>query len=407
MTIAKAGIHASLNARCSVLAAANPVYGQYNKTKRPQENIGLPDSLLSRFDLLFIVLDQLDSGIDRRISEHVIKSHQYRRAGTIMEPEPLNQTSTLSLDEGRENASDAPVWHRGGRNADATAARGDGSKPGDVLTKEFLRKYIHYAKSKITPELTDEAVDRISREYSEMRARQTNKNLPITARTLETMIRLSSAAAKARLSREILVRDVVSALELMNFVLFHEVGEEYDPSAGKTAEGALAGQKLSSNAVKKGQMKSGTTTTTAAGASSSSSSGAPEKRKTLADDFTSGDDSNYEEEGDDEVEDEATVRARRLLSRSKKILSKVDDEDVVAEEALGPVDEDSPKYLELVSVLTKMSEGSYGETIEIGDLMHRLNTPGGAQTAGPFSRREVDAMLLHLETVNKVCSGIL
>mmetsp|Transcript_7 Transcript_7/g.12 ORF Transcript_7/g.12 Transcript_7/m.12 type:complete len:274 (-) Transcript_7:922-1743(-) len=78
VTIAKAGIHVSLNARCSVIAAANPIYGEYARDVAVAKNVGLPDSLLSRFDLLFIMLDEKDAESDRKIAARVINNHMYQ-----------------------------------------------------------------------------------------------------------------------------------------------------------------------------------------------------------------------------------------------------------------------------------------------------------------------------------------
>ncbi|WCJ27378.1 DNA replication licensing factor MCM3 [Euphorbia peplus] len=221
VTIAKAGIHASLNARCSVVAAANPIYGTYDRSLTPTKNIGLPDSLLSRFDLLFIVLDQMDPDIDRHISEHVLRMHRYRSALDGGEG-ALDGGQRYGREE--EADADSSVFVKYNRMLHGKKT-GRGQKR-DTLTIKFLKKYIHYAKHRIQPELSDEASEQIATAYAELRsASSTTKTggvLPITARTLETIIRLSTAHAKLKLSRKVSKSDVDAALNVLNFAIYHK-----------------------------------------------------------------------------------------------------------------------------------------------------------------------------------------
>lgn len=216
VTIAKAGIHASLNARCSVVAAANPIYGTYDRSITPTKNIGLPDSLLSRFDLLFIVLDQMDPDIDRHISEHVLRMHRYRSA---------TDGGEAAVD-GREDNADADSSVFVKYNRMLHGRKTERGRKRDTLTIKFLKKYIHYAKHRIQPELTDEASEQIATAYAELRSAsstaKTGGTLPITARTLETVIRLSTAHAKLKLSRKVSKSDVEAALKVLNFAIYHK-----------------------------------------------------------------------------------------------------------------------------------------------------------------------------------------
>ena len=227
VTIAKAGIHASLNARCSVLAAANPVYGQYDRKRRIQENIGLPDSLLSRFDLLFVVLDQLDPDTDRRIASHVIKGHRYRpghgRSGHDSDYDDDDDESDAEDQDDNANQRPHSIWQRSRYESSSNDNNADADNNEDVLQHDFLRKYLHYAKTRIKPVLTEEARECIASRYAEMRSRQDERTLPVTARSLETVIRLASAHAKARLSPIVEAElDVGAAMDILSFALYHE-----------------------------------------------------------------------------------------------------------------------------------------------------------------------------------------
>ncbi|KAI0067929.1 ATP dependent DNA helicase [Artomyces pyxidatus] len=238
VTIAKAGIHTSLNARCSVVAAANPIYGQYDVHKDPHKNIALPDSLLSRFDLLFVVTDDVDEGRDRMIADHVLRMHRYLPPG-VEEGTPVQDTLSqpLSIDS-PSNAHDAegvdtspfekydPLLHIG-IGAKITKTRSSAPQKKEVLSVAFIKKYIQYAKSKPAPVLTQGAADWIVGVYGDLRNNGEEGNQkrtsPLTARTLETLIRLATAHAKARLSTKVEQRDASAAEEILRFALYKEV----------------------------------------------------------------------------------------------------------------------------------------------------------------------------------------
>lgn len=236
VTIAKAGIHTSLNARCSVVAAANPIFGQYDPHKDPHKNIALPDSLLSRFDLLFVVTDDIEDTRDRHVSEHVLRMHRYRQPGTE-EGAPVREQTSQSLGVSISTQADSQrptdvfekydaMLHSG---VTLSSGRGSNKKP-EVLSIPFMKKYIQYSKNRIKPVLTQEASDRIADIYvglrnDEMEGNQ-RRTSPLTVRTLETIIRLATAHAKSRLSNRVEERDAVAAESILRFALFKEVVED-------------------------------------------------------------------------------------------------------------------------------------------------------------------------------------
>uniref|UniRef100_A0A8C1QGF4 DNA replication licensing factor MCM3 n=1 Tax=Cyprinus carpio TaxID=7962 RepID=A0A8C1QGF4_CYPCA len=230
VTIAKAGIHARLNARCSVLAAANPVYGRYDQYKTPMENIGLQDSLLSRFDLLFIMLDQMDPEYDREISDHVLRIHRYRDpheqdGAALALGGAIDALATEDPDVTQEDEEELQVYEKHN-----PLLHGSKKLKDRVVSKAFMRKYIHVAKA-LSPVLTQDAANHIAEEYSRLRSQEQlgsdiARTSPVTARTLETLIRLSTAHAKARMSKVVEMIDTDVAVELVQFAYFKKVLEK-------------------------------------------------------------------------------------------------------------------------------------------------------------------------------------
>lgn len=251
VTISKAGIHARLNARCSVLAAANPVYGRYNPFKTPMENIGLQDSLLSRFDCLFIMLDTIDVDSDRKIADHVVRMHRYRDARepdgqVLVTAADAEVLSTRDIDDRTGQEEETPVYEKYNELLHGNSRK----KTDKVVSVQFMKKYIHIAKC-IRPVLTKEASEMLADEYANLRSNDfeagVTRTQPVTPRALETLIRLSTAHAKARLSKQVEEEDAELAIQLVQFAYFKKVldkkkkkkgGEESEEEADEVDEQA-------------------------------------------------------------------------------------------------------------------------------------------------------------------------
>lgn len=177
ISIAKAGITTVLNSRCSVLAAANPIYGRYDDTRSTSENIDFLPSILSRFDLIFIVRDIRDYNRDIEMAKNVMNIH---------------------VESGKElrRSEDIPM--------------------------DVMKRYIAYCRAKCSPRLNEEASEILRNHYVSIReeihtqslADGSNPSVPISVRQLEAIIRIAEALAKMRLSPEATVEDVNEALRL-------------------------------------------------------------------------------------------------------------------------------------------------------------------------------------------------
>ena len=207
ISVAKAGINATLKSRCSLLGAANPKYGRFDQFEPISQQIDLEPALVSRFDLIFTMQDDGDN--DEELADHILKSN---KLGQVRRGEEKGRISQGKLDD----------------VGDAT----DNIEP--EIDPELLRRYIAYAH-KIVPQLTEEAHKVIEDFYLELRGSDKDEDtedspVSITPRQLEAAVRLSEAHARLRLSNQVSARDAKIATMLIETTMA-QVG--FDPETGE------------------------------------------------------------------------------------------------------------------------------------------------------------------------------
>ncbi len=195
VSIAKAGITATLKTRCALLGAANPKYGRFDMFGDIADQINMPPSLLSRFDLIFIMTDQPEQKRDLAIAEHIIKTHSVGELIAQHKKSPIpGVTQEYILQQLK------PVMP----DVDPT----------------LFRKYIAYAKRTCFPMLSPEAKEALIGYYLRLRGlAEPNKAVPVTARQLEALVRLAEASARIRLSNTIEISDAERVVHIVDACL--------------------------------------------------------------------------------------------------------------------------------------------------------------------------------------------
>lgn len=238
ISVAKAGITTVLNSRSSVLAAANPVFGRYDELKSASENIDLMSTILSRFDLIFLVRDFRDEELDKMICHHVMGVHinnsRDRLTANVGDEifglgfDSSSADGGMFDEQARQNILNATASPEAiADNAMQVATTGNGEL--DVAT---MKKYIQYCKAKCSPRLSEDAGEILASSYvkirDDVRRRAMEMTLtadrdgdtgdqaaiPITVRQLEALIRLSESLSKMRLEDEVQAQDIAEALRL-------------------------------------------------------------------------------------------------------------------------------------------------------------------------------------------------
>jgi DNA replication licensing factor MCM5 len=229
ISIAKAGITTVLNSRSSVLAAANPVFGRYDDMKSASEQIDLMTTILSRFDLIFLVRDVREEERDRMICRHVMGVHiggnSRGGGGSGRATDPLAFLTGATAGQDDEGIRSAAADSQS-NSAEAIAEgimRVATTGVGD-LDVPAMKKYIQYCKAKCKPTLSEEAGQVLASSYVKIRddvrkqsmssGEETQTVIPITVRQLEALVRLSESFAKMRLDAEVRIEDVNEALRL-------------------------------------------------------------------------------------------------------------------------------------------------------------------------------------------------